>query len=367
MPGSTGWCSAAHRRSGRDRSSGRLPERRPRAARRNRRRACDADRIADEPGDGPDLRAELDELQATPPDEFVAARNALVKRLRAEKRRAEATEVAALRKPPRAVWALNRLALSDDPHLADLLDAIDAVAGADAAGYREAVGALRDRIGDTVDAAVAGVGAPRPDDHPEVMAALQAVLGDPGALALLVDGRLAEVPTGGLGALGLLPGPPAGGTERAPRPSGRARPKLGIPRAPVADDEEGEDDEAREDEVAEGQADADVDESLAERRRAKVRERLERELVAAVTARDQAATALAGATSEREAAADALAVSEDEVASAEAALAEARARRDEEADALTAAEAAEQEAAAADEQAAEREAAARAALVEHGP
>lgn len=341
-------------------------------ARRIGPRACDAERIADDPGDGPDLRAELDQLHATPPDEFVAARNALVKRLRADKRRAEATEVAALRKPPRAVWALNRLALSDDPHLADLLDAIDAVAEADAAGYREAVAALRDRIGDTVDAAVAAVDAPRPDDHPEVMAALQAVLGDPDALALLVDGRLAEVPTGGLGALGLLPGAPAGATERAPRPSGRARPKLGVPRAPVADEaDDGEPDDlgapGEEDAAPEGEGDGEVDDSLAERRRAKERDRLERELVAAVTARDQAATALAAATAEREAAADGLAERDDEVAAAEAALAEARSRRNEQAEAVAVAEAAEQEAVTADEQAADREAAARAALADHGP
>lgn len=275
--------------------------------------------------------------------------------------------MAALRKPPRAVWALNRLALSDDPHLADLLDAVDAVAGADAAGYREAVGALRDRIGDTVDAAVTGVGQPRPDDHPDVMAALQAVLGDPDALALLVDGRLVEVPTGGLGALGLLPGAPAAGGERAPRPAGRARPKLGLPRAPVADDEHDDGGESLADEVAEGEAEADVDESLAERRRAKERERLERELVAAVTARDQAAGVLAEATSQREAATEALAAADDEVAGAEVALAEARARRAQEAEALAAAEDAEREAAAADAEAAEREVAARAALTDLGP
>lgn len=338
-------------------------------ARRIRPRSCDADRIADASGDGPDLRIELDELYGTPPDDFVAARNALVKRLRVEKRRAEATEVAALRKPPRAVWALNRLALSDDAHLADLLDAIDAVAAADAAGHRDAVAALRDRIGDTVDAAVAGIGAPRPDDHPSVTAALQAVLGDPDALGLLVEGRLVEVPVGGLGALGLLPGAPAGGAERAPRPARRARPKLGVPRAPAAD---GDDDEHEgggplDDDAAEVEAEGDVDDSLAERRHAKERERLERELVAAVTARDRAATALADAVSERESAAAAVAEAGDEVAAAEAALAEARARRDEQGDALAAAEAAEQAAATEDEQAAEREAAVRAALADHGP
>ena len=301
----------------------------------------------------------------------------MVKALRADKRRAEATEVAAMRKPPRAVWALNRLALSDDPHLADLLDAIDAVADADAAAYREAVAALRDRIADTVDAAVAGIGAPKPDDHPEVMAALQAVLGDPDSLALLVDGRLQAVPAGGLGALGLLPGLPAGG-ERAPRPSGRAKPKLGVPRAPApASDDEVEDGDEVAEETDEPAADgpdggdegaeAEVDESLAERRRAKERQRLEHELVEAVTAHDATTAAADDARARHEAATELLAELDDEVAAAEAALDAARAQRDEQAQAVAAAEAAENEATTADEQAAEREAAARAALADHGP
>lgn len=327
------------------------------------RRPCDAEAIADDPGDAPDLRAELDELYATPPDEFVAARNALVKQLRAARRRAEATEVAALRKPPRGVWTLNRLALSDDPHLADLLDAIEVVAAADGAGYRDAVAALRDRIAAAVDAAVAGIEAPKPDDHPDTMAALQAVLGDPDALALLVDGRLAEVPAGGLGALGLLPGAAAGGGA-TPRPP-RRKPKLGVPpTAPEADDEAEDEPEPT---GTDGDVEADVDVSLAERRRAKERERLERAMLDAVTAHAAARATAEAAAEERAAQADRLAELDEEVAATEAALAAVRAERDEQARTLADAEAAQHEADGAATRAGEDEAAARAALADHTP
>lgn len=258
----------------------------------------------------------------------MAERDALVKQLRAAKRREDATAVAAMRKPPRSVWALNHLALSDDPHLADLLDAIEAVSTADGATHREAVGALRDRIGDTVDAAVDAIDAPRSEDHPEITRALQAVVGDPDALRLLVDGRLVEVPVGGMGALGLLPQGSAP-EPRAPRPDGRARPKLGVRRPAEPEAEEGEDDESDVEVVVEEEgAAAEVDETMAERRAARERRRLEKEVAASRAAHEAAATALERAKGALAEAEEELAVADDEVAAAEAALAAARARRD---------------------------------------
>ncbi|MBL8778390.1 MAG: hypothetical protein JNK12_20800 [Acidimicrobiales bacterium] len=311
----------------------RTTNRRRWAARRIGHRACNAERIADQPTDALDLDAALDALFAAAPDAFVAERNALVKRLRSARRREEATEVAAMRKPPRAVWALNHLALSDDPHLADLLDAIDAVGAADAATHRDAVAALRDRIGDTVDAAVAAIEAPRPDDHPEVTAALQAVVGDADALRLLVDGRLVEVPAGGMGALGLLPPGGADAVPRAPRPE-RSRPKLGVRRTPPPEaDEKGEDDEGdavdEEVEVDEVGAAAEVDESMAERRAARERRRLEKEVAASRAAHEAAVGALERAEEAVSAAEDGLAAADAEVTAAEAALAAARTHREE--------------------------------------
>ena len=53
---------------------------------------------------------ELDALYGLAPEEFVAARDALARRLRKEGRREEAAEVAARRRPSAAAWALNQVA-----------------------------------------------------------------------------------------------------------------------------------------------------------------------------------------------------------------------------------------------------------------
>ena len=55
----------------------------------------------------------LRDLYATPPPDFVATRNDLVKGLRREKRRDDATALAALRRPGWDDWALNAVAASD--------------------------------------------------------------------------------------------------------------------------------------------------------------------------------------------------------------------------------------------------------------
>src|SRR3954468_7386921 len=52
--------------------------------------------------------AEADGLYGLALDEFVPVRDALVKRLRADGRRDEADDVAALRKPSVAAWAANQ-------------------------------------------------------------------------------------------------------------------------------------------------------------------------------------------------------------------------------------------------------------------
>lgn len=330
-------------------------------------RPWDAERIADDPTDALDLDVALDTLFSTSPDAFVAARNALVKRLRAAKRRDDATAVAALRKPPRAVWALNHLALSDDPHLADLLDAIERVGVADAATHRDAVSALRDRIGDTVDAAVGAIEAPRSEDHPEITRALQAVVGDADTLRLLVDGRLVEVPVGGMGALALLPSGGAASEPRSPRPGGRARPKLGVPHPSEpeaeaeAEAEEGDELEAEVEVEDEGVA-AEVDDSMAERRAARERRRLEEEAASARAAHEAATAALEQADAAVAEAEEQLTAAAHEVAAAEAALAAAQASRDEQDDTLAEARSAHEAAAAAEADARSAAAAAQAEL-----
>ena len=75
----------------------------------------------------------LRELFATPPPEFVAARNAAAKVLRAEKRRDEATAVAALRRPGWDDWALNVVAAEHAGTVGAFADAAEAVRDAQAA------------------------------------------------------------------------------------------------------------------------------------------------------------------------------------------------------------------------------------------
>ena len=52
----------------------------------------------------------MDDLFALPPAEFIAARDALAKRLKADGDATRAAEVKALRRPSVAAWAVNQVA-----------------------------------------------------------------------------------------------------------------------------------------------------------------------------------------------------------------------------------------------------------------
>ncbi|MFN0090379.1 MAG: hypothetical protein ACKVWR_08955, partial [Acidimicrobiales bacterium] len=82
-----------------------------------------------------ELDRRIDELYAEAPEAFVAAREALVKALRAEKRRAEAAEVHALARPTLAAWAAGRAALARP----DLLAALSAAGEALREAQRQAL------------------------------------------------------------------------------------------------------------------------------------------------------------------------------------------------------------------------------------
>ena len=98
--------------------------------------------------------AEIDALYATPPAEFVAARNELVKRARAAKQDALARELAALRKPHAVVWLVNQLARRYPAQATALLEAgkelreaqHKALHGAGTAALRDANQAWRDAV-----------------------------------------------------------------------------------------------------------------------------------------------------------------------------------------------------------------------------
>lgn len=176
-----------------------------------------------------DLEQELDRLFSEPPESFVAARTVLVKALKASGNAADADRVKGWRRPSRAIWALNRLALADDDSVADLVAAATsagALQSSGAGGLREAIAELRQTTQRATAAAVETIGSVRPSDRAEVAAALLAIVADPEALGLLARGRLLEVPESGLGGFGstasdLLPSPPPGPSRS--QPIGRPR------------------------------------------------------------------------------------------------------------------------------------------------
>ncbi len=91
----------------------------------------------------------LRELYTTPPAQFVAARNQLVKERRAAKDRESATAVGKLRKPGMADWALNVVAAEHGDDISAFLTAAATVRDAQAA-------AIEGRDGPDVRGGVAG-------------------------------------------------------------------------------------------------------------------------------------------------------------------------------------------------------------------
>ena len=192
-----------------------------------------------ETGDHVDVDAAVAVLFAGPPDDFVAGRDALVRSLRTAKRRDEATEVKALRKPKAVARALNAANLQAPDTVDDLAAAVAAVnAAQDGEGdVRAALGALRDAERRVTEAALAATaGGDRAVDASSVGSAVRAVLADPDALATLRRGRLVDVPTGGgFGSAGFGGGlgAPAETTEEAEagadEAAGGGRPRSGAP------------------------------------------------------------------------------------------------------------------------------------------
>ena len=105
---------------------------------------------------------EVDELYCVPLEEFVPRRSALVKALRADKRREEAAAVGKLPKPSLAAWAVNQVVRSQPKAARALWDAGDAVlavqeravtGAATGAELREAITAQREALAPLADAA----------------------------------------------------------------------------------------------------------------------------------------------------------------------------------------------------------------------
>jgi hypothetical protein len=258
-----------------------------------------------------------DDLYGLPLEQFVPERTALTKGLRAERKRDEANEIAALRKPSVAAWAVNQLVRTQTRPIQALFDAGDAVVGAvttgkDGAGnLRQATGNLRDALGALAEAAEGllnadgqGLG---PATVDKVIETLRAAALDPEARAEVEGGCLTrELQYAGFGL--------ASGSDV---PSGSRR--SSAPPAPdpdrVSDEPAGQDEPDDQDEPprtddpggqAEARARANEAEAQAERQRGS--ERTEAE-AALAKARDEAYRAFgeqAAAEKDRDAADTAL-------------------------------------------------------------
>jgi len=174
--------------------------------------------------------AGADDLYGLPLDRFVPERTALARELRNAGRRPEATEVAALRKPSVAAWAVNQLVRTQRKGVDDLFQAGDALrtahdqvlaGGGDPGSLRTAAARQRAAV-DSLTKAARGL--LTSDGHElsptiidRVSDTLNAAALDDDARALVRDGRLERE----LRHIGL--GMTAGGPVSIPAPAPRGR------------------------------------------------------------------------------------------------------------------------------------------------
>ena len=180
-------------------------------------------------------RMDVDELYGLPFDEFVPARNALARELRKAGKRDEAAEVAALRKPSVAAWAVDQLVRTQRKAVSELFDAGDALRAAQddvlaGRGDGQSLRAAVDRERTAVDAlAAAARGLLSSDGHElsptiveRVADTLHAAALDDEAREQVREGRLErELRHVGLGVLGA---PPAGAPQAGAPPAGGTAP-----------------------------------------------------------------------------------------------------------------------------------------------
>jgi hypothetical protein len=231
-------------------------------------------------------------LFATPPPEFVTARNALAKQLRADKQRDTAALVAKLRRPGWVDWALNAAAADEPDLVGDFADAAEvlreaqaaSIEGRDGPDLRGALRAQRDAttaLGRRAGSALRGAG--RPPDTADVVARLGEVAAQAEAVDQLRLGVLGSAEPGDDDLFGgLVPATPARKAATAPRQQ-KAQPRRKA--APEADADAAA---AREAAAAAARAEAEARDA----ERAAERERLEEALATAEREREQAAAAV---------------------------------------------------------------------------
>jgi hypothetical protein len=161
---------------------------------------------------------EADQLYGLPLEDFVAERDALAKRLRADGRRAEADEVKALHKPPAVVWAVNQLMRTQHKPAKALVAAADRAAKNP--GDRDALRAHHDALGELTAAGaglLSGKGRGLSEDALlRVRSALHAASLDRGTREDFIAGRLSEEPApAGFAAIAAMPAPKS--RKKAPK------------------------------------------------------------------------------------------------------------------------------------------------------
>jgi hypothetical protein len=180
----------------------------------------------DPPVDLPTLR----ELYTTPPAEFVASRNKLVKERKAAKDKEGAAALGKLRKAPLADWALNVVATDHARDVNDFLDAARdvrdaqaaAIEGRDGPDIRAALRDLRDHSGRVLSRAqevLAGAGRDAGAEAGTVATRLTEIAANDEASNQLGAGVLGSA---GVGVVELF------GDLQPARPSPRARPRKSV-------------------------------------------------------------------------------------------------------------------------------------------
>jgi len=148
----------------------------------------------------PALEAELDELYAAPPENFIRARNDLAQRLKQAGQVDIAARVKQLRKPTVPLWAVNQLARRHHDEVRALLDAGDRLRAAQQAALRGEAEELRTATADErkVLRSLTQRGQEllretgHSTDPKRIVGTLRAAAVDPAGRELLEQGRLSE-------------------------------------------------------------------------------------------------------------------------------------------------------------------------------
>jgi hypothetical protein len=175
------------------------------------------------------LEQVAEDLYGLPPGEFTQARDALVKKLRADKERDLANEVKGLRRPTLAAWALNQLVRNRRKDVDKLLAAgrelqkaqEKLVGSGDRAGFQRAAAKERELVAQLAKdasalAAEAGEGSSQGLEE-KLAATLHAASLDEETAAELNAGRVLRErqPVAGFGGLELAPAPSKPAAKRA--------------------------------------------------------------------------------------------------------------------------------------------------------